>query len=578
MMTVVLVGGMYSFFDYLRNADVDYLDISKPEPPGRVTCGMARKNCQLQQDPIGCAFAVYDGFLNSVDGKDVFAGGPCKEQTQAPVACSDAMVTLDSIQRDLSQLRAVRGGPNHMIAWAALFFILMLILILNILIHDLALLQQECRTNILSWRSVKQEMPKVWGCISAVQCLTPLQILRERAFVLWIAVQPIWFVCQVVFFLAFVYPLSFLAGLCCWCPLGIVRVSRVLVFQTAILVFIWSLIFVLVTALEGPLNMGRVYGVFWHAKNITPGCLCYCEYRLRVGVKRTLVFFASVIVIWAFSVAFRALKGLRRPNWANLFSVLYAVPIEVFPVMWERGENYGGGPIDFRKKGEPVQGEPAFDPFCLMDEQVESGRTTVRLRPEPQDPDQVGRWSRSRDPTSDTVVGCCGFPQRQIMADLIGASRNHRKSVEIAQRIGGQRSSSKKSGCTIGAPDRSLASTIRTSNAADWPLNTRFQRRPSAPSGVSVRASTVDVATDTADLTSFYYSSDMSGADGSSLSSKNSVTDDVAFLYARADEIDSSSFGAEGCRMWCEGKSNRETGQHSSMKGVVPHNLDKVTL
>ena len=30
---------------------------------------------------------------------------------------------------------------------------------------------------------------------------------------------------------------------------------------------------------------------------------------------------------------------------------------------------------------EPVQGEPAFDPFALMDEQPESGRSRVKLVP-----------------------------------------------------------------------------------------------------------------------------------------------------------------------------------------------------
>ena len=40
-------------------------------------------------------------------------------------------------------------------------------------------------------------------------------------------------------------------------------------------------------------------------------------------------------ITWhGFSLAFRSLKGLRQREWAGLLSVLYAVPIQVFPVYW----------------------------------------------------------------------------------------------------------------------------------------------------------------------------------------------------------------------------------------------------
>merc|ERR1711879_487201 len=44
-------------------------------------------------------------------------------------------------------------------------------------------------------------------------------------------------------------------------------------------------------------------------------------------------------------------------------------------------EEPGSKPIRWRHEGEPVQSEPAFDPFCLMDEQPESAWTFPLIVP-----------------------------------------------------------------------------------------------------------------------------------------------------------------------------------------------------
>ncbi|CAK0820432.1 unnamed protein product [Prorocentrum cordatum] len=77
----------------------------------------------------------------------------------------------------------------------------------------------------------------------------------------------------------------------------------------------------------------------------------------------------------------RCLKGLRRSQWASLLSVTFPVPLTVYPAVWRKPD---GKPIDFRSEDMPEpQGEVAFDPFAMMDEQLDSASTTVQLRPVP---------------------------------------------------------------------------------------------------------------------------------------------------------------------------------------------------
>lgn len=408
IMSYLLVGCVFTFFDFLRNADADYLELNAPRAPGLVTCGLTQPLCRDKDDPLGCILREHEPIFGGVDLQSAMPGhcsAPPKEEE-----CIKVSHPLTGIQGELGKLHTVHRMLHPLRAWAWLYLWLMILLCSSIIIHDLALLQGRCRPKILSIRSAKQEMPLLWSCISSLQCVGPMHEIRRRSCFVWVAIQPVWFVFQVAIFLTIVYPLSLFAGIFWWCPLGAVRVSRVMVFQSGALSLFWSLIFVLASLLSPALAGSDMYALFWHAKSQQHGCVCYCEYPLRGGVESRLIFFGIIVCAWSASISFRALKGLRRPNWGNLFSILYTVPIEAFPVEWERPDEAGGGPIDFRKPGEAVQSEPAFDPFCLMDEQPESGRTRVQLFPVLQSQKQQAVWSRCRDPTSDSAIGCCGFP------------------------------------------------------------------------------------------------------------------------------------------------------------------------
>lgn len=85
-------------------------------------------------------------------------------------------------------------------------------------------------------------------------------------------------------------------------------------------------------------------------------------------------------------VAFRCVKGLRRSQWANLITVLFSVPINVYPVTWACLD------VESPREDEETQGEMAFDPFAaqrvrcmacatqvLMDEQINSKSLRLQL-------------------------------------------------------------------------------------------------------------------------------------------------------------------------------------------------------
>jgi hypothetical protein len=96
-------------------------------------------------------------------------------------------------------------------------------------------------------------------------------------------------------------------------------------------------------------------------------------------------------------------------------TVTFAVPLNAYAVEWTQPD---GQPIQHRKEGEPVQGELAFDPFALMDEQPDSAHTVVNLRPILvtdlcEEGGVNGRkiegphWDKPRD---FEYIGPCGFP------------------------------------------------------------------------------------------------------------------------------------------------------------------------
>jgi len=160
-----------------------------------------------------------------------------------------------------------------------------------------------------------------------------------------------------------------------------------------------------------------MYAVTWKTSATQNGldCSCGCTYSINTGASVQFTFIGASVVWKAFIIGFRCLKGLRRSNWANLLTVMFPVPLNVYPVEWTQPD---GRPIQHRTEDDPVQGELAFDPFALMDEQPSSAETILVLKPsasesihhstqEVEGPVALQMTEKVR---RERHIGCCGFP------------------------------------------------------------------------------------------------------------------------------------------------------------------------
>jgi len=388
-----------SVYQYLRGANVEYLDLEAPANKD-IVCKLPRDECRDAKHPVTCMVLLEDTrFWRGMNLSDPCPALPSSLSGQS---CRNPTLPLSSIMGDLASLRTVNNTMNPFKLWSVLFLVLMSLLSLCIVIHDLALLEERLRPRILSLPNMRYGMPLLWKCLKSCRCRRPRNALWRFSRVLWVLVVPFWALFQAVAFMGLVYPFSLLMFV-----VAPVAMSRVMVFLSAILCMMWSIVFVIVMGLFD----AQVYAVLWAVPEPVSNqtCLCLCQYPLTRSVVIRVILLGVGVCWHSFNLTLRALKGLRRGQWANMFSVLYAVPVEVFPVVWHRPEDEGGGPVRGRKEGEPVQDEPAFDPFCLMDEQPRSAWTRALILPVALTEQQRMGWEPYTG-TLDTKIGCCGFP------------------------------------------------------------------------------------------------------------------------------------------------------------------------
>ncbi|CAE7759239.1 rnz, partial [Symbiodinium sp. CCMP2456] len=97
-----------------------------------------------------------------------------------------------------------------------------------------------------------------------------------------------------------------------------------------------------------------------HPSIMEADCLCGCDYAVSNYALLQLVTIAVTSLVKSLMVAFRCLKGLRNAQWANLITVLFNIPINIYPVTWASID--AELPPGVTEETE-TQGEPAFDPF-----------------------------------------------------------------------------------------------------------------------------------------------------------------------------------------------------------------------
>eukprot|EP00928_Gymnodinium_smaydae_P000290 TRINITY_DN10110_c0_g2_i1.p1 TRINITY_DN10110_c0_g2~~TRINITY_DN10110_c0_g2_i1.p1 ORF type:complete len:527 (-),score=73.41 TRINITY_DN10110_c0_g2_i1:184-1764(-) len=386
---------IFSVFQYLHNANIDYLNLQRPAARD-IVCKLPREECRRSSSPVACTVRFEDRtFWRGLNLSNPCPARPRSVQTQT---CRNLSLPLSAITGELSSLHTVNNGVNPFRVWSILFLVLTSLLSVSILIHDMALIDERSRPSISSLHGVRYFFPRAWRCWEFSGISPRVQSLwRQRPCLSLLLVPLLAFVFMVV-----LYPLALLVSV-----VAPVRMSRIMVFLSGIFCMLWSVVFIIAIALFDT----HVYAVLWSEPSPPSGnCVCLCEFPLNQFVVARIVALGVGVCWHSFNITFRALKGLRRGQWANMFSVLHAVPIEAFPIMWERPLDAGGGPIDFRSAGEPVQAEPAFDPFCLMDEQPESAWTKPLIvpvsRPSAQKQQHWEPYLNTADP-----IGCCGFPQ-----------------------------------------------------------------------------------------------------------------------------------------------------------------------
>ncbi|CAE7515118.1 unnamed protein product [Symbiodinium natans] len=318
-------------------------------------------------------------------------------------------------------------------------------------LQDLALLAEDQRPFILSIPNMKYATPCLWDCLTCVRGRRQTRRIWSQNRCTLALLVMLWSLFQAVAFMVVMYPFSLLV--CVYAP---VKMSRIMVFLSSILCAMWAVVFVVFTSLVDT----HAYAVLWGVSE--PGsdtsCLCLCEFPLSRPVVLRIVVLGIGVCWHSINLTLRALKGLRRAQWANMFSVLYSVPVEAFPVVWERPQEAGGGPVKWRTEGEAMQSEPAFDPFCLMDEQPESAWTRAIIAPVPvKDDSRLSVWEPYLG-TLDMEIGWCGFPRPvggawERDTDCETDSLKTKEEVDSAvQEVGSTSSCRSDQSCQNGTP------------------------------------------------------------------------------------------------------------------------------
>ncbi|CAJ1406756.1 unnamed protein product [Effrenium voratum] len=389
----------FSVFQYLHNANVAYLNLAAPLSE-EIVCKLPREECASNPDPASCTVDLED--RRFWRGLNLTTPCPKLPDSLQGQTCRNPRLPLRAISGDLGSLHTVNVGVHPFRLWSILFLILTSLLSLSILIHDLALLEENQRPYILSIPNMKYATPCLWDCLTCVRGRQRTRHIWSQNRCFLAVLVMLWSVFQAGAFMIVMYPFSLLV--CIYAP---VKMSRIMVFLSSILCALWSVVFILTTSLLD----NQPYAVLWGISESSVNCLCLCEFPLSRPVVLRVVVLGTGVCWHAINLTLRALKGLRRAQWANMFSVLYSVPVEAFPVIWERPEEAGAGPIRWRQEGEAVQSEPAFDPFCLMDEQPESAWTRAIIAPVPvKDDSRLTVWEPYLG-TLDMEIGWCGFPR-----------------------------------------------------------------------------------------------------------------------------------------------------------------------
>jgi len=391
-------------YQYMADADVRYLNLSFPRSE-TVLC--------LKEWPLRHSLAdwlVAEEWEDWVAYRDnitaYVASRRCLGLDINNAKCSNVQVPLHDMARNLGIPLNTDGddyslGDDAVEVYGYAFLWTTGFMGILVILHDLALLSTRYKDTILDWRTIRNKF-RCWRFLWILMGFRCWRRLARRrglkmrnknwfaryshiaayillpVFVAWGIFSFVFIVIPVTTLVFFRYPIQF---------------SRLLLFLNCFAAGVFGVAMSLHSlAFLIDVDKRQNYAVTWQSTDsLGTTCICGCTYPLGGGRCSALLLVGVVVAYRSFILAFRCLKGLRQANWASLMSVMFPVPLNVYEAMWTQPD---GTPIQHRKVGDPVQGELAFDPFALMDEQPESSRTTLTLVPTPINPDnEPSNWS-----------------------------------------------------------------------------------------------------------------------------------------------------------------------------------------
>lgn len=410
-------GFMYAIYRYMGSANAGYLNLFSPVHE-TANCFETSDWCRNSTDAVWCS--QYPYMPASQDLDDILhiivnAGGAASQNQSARSHCPIAVASCRSgVPQEVFNsgiLYREKGRINWFRVGSTVFLFLTLTLVVSVTLHDLTLIIPDNRKTVWNWRAAEVVLPKtskfIWGVLLWDSTCTQ----RKTHLALWVLLLPLWIAWMLCMYMLIVWPLVLCISFFSCKFRYTVGMARILVFCTALQCAILG-VGITIRQLTVSFFNAPEYALMWSLEENR--CVCSCSFPVSRSTTSSIVSIGVATAFQGITLCMRTFKGLRRREWGCLLTVLYPVPVAVFPVHWTQPD---GQPIQFRSDGEPVQGEPAFDPFALMDEQPMSHQLTVKLEPTPMIGTQSRIWDtcdhdglRALREQGPTEIGCCGFP------------------------------------------------------------------------------------------------------------------------------------------------------------------------
>mmetsp|Transcript_45580 Transcript_45580/g.105283 ORF Transcript_45580/g.105283 Transcript_45580/m.105283 type:complete len:459 (-) Transcript_45580:102-1478(-) len=411
LMSFMTAAAGVTIFSYMVSADPGYLDLEQPKHEEALCLTRWPLRHKTESWWSKEMWMVWYSYRS--DMLEYVEEHTCTPEPLIPEHCATISVPLHQTSRNLGiplgRAEDYRHSNDILEIYALLFLVLTMCMWMAVVAHDLALLTREYRHEVLDLSGIDRQFP--W--LRKLCCFCSFWELRTR-----LLERKPGFLGQIIATLMLVW--GVFVFLLLMCPLAMLLFVRHPVKLARVQVFILCVAFAVMSltlAFSSLAHLSAVaerpaYAITW----VAGPCTCGCVFPFKQeGIWRVLSI-SAIVCYKSLMLGLRCLKGLRRANWANLMTVTFAVPMTAYPAEWTRAD---GTPIQYREEGDPVQGEPAFDPFAMMDEQQDSALMTIDLRPS-RTADNLSKEKlagsgpkvafKEEEISNAEEIGCCGFP------------------------------------------------------------------------------------------------------------------------------------------------------------------------